>query len=33
VRVPPGMIRERGVYFARLSQNGDWAADKFIVSR
>ena len=32
-RVPPGMLRTRGVYFARLSQRGEWATAKFMVSR
>ena len=33
VRVPPGMLRARGVYFARLSQRGEWATEKFVVAR
>ena len=33
VRVPPGMLRTRGVYFARLSQRGEWACEKFLVTR
>lgn len=33
VRVPAGMFPERGVYFARLSQNGDWACDRIVVPR
>jgi len=32
-RVPPGMLRGRGVYFARLSQRGEWTAEKFLVTR
>ena len=32
-RVPPGMLRGRGVYFARLSQRGEWATEKFLVTR
>jgi len=33
VRVPEGLVRERGVYFARLSQRGESAAEKFVVTR
>ena len=33
VRVPPGMLRSPGVYFARLSQRGEWATEKFVVAR
>jgi hypothetical protein len=33
VRVPVAMLRSRGVYFARLSQRGEWACDKFVVTR
>jgi hypothetical protein len=32
-RVPPGMLRGRGVYFARLSQRGEWTTEKFLVTR
>ena len=32
-RVPPGLLRARGVYFARLSQRGEWATAKFVVAR
>jgi hypothetical protein len=31
--VPASMFPERGVYFARLSQNGDWACDRIVVPR
>ena len=33
VRVPDELVRERGVYFARLSQRGESAAEKFVVTR
>jgi hypothetical protein len=33
VRVPRGMIARRGVYFARLSQRGEWATAKLVVTR
>jgi len=33
VRVPEGLLRERGVYFARLSQRGEAAVDKFVITR
>jgi hypothetical protein len=33
VRVPSGMLRTRGVYFARLSQRGESACAKFPVTR
>jgi hypothetical protein len=33
VRVPRGMIAQRGVYFARLSQRGEGATAKLLVTR
>jgi len=33
VRVPDGLLHERGVYFARLSQHGETAVEKFVVTR